>query len=327
MNISPLTNISSPVSTEQKTIFTDSNAARTVSKDLSSVSTTSPALKVTLSATDNSVAAANTKIPPLYSRPTISETNQNRLRTDEISEGDKTLSLVPNEEGGRVEGSDENSSEDSEEAFARGQGEQDVDARNNSSANNADDPEAKDKSDQRSDEKDPGSTRLTDEEQEIVTKLSARDKEVRAHEQAHKAVGGQYTGAISYDFQSGPDGKRYAVGGEVPIDVSEIPDNPQATISKMQTVKAAALAPAEPSTADRAVAATATRILAEAQADLAEDQREELELAREKSAERREEEPSVDEQANKAAVESFQEIASLDPVDESVVRQGYSIRL
>ncbi|WP_304439581.1 putative metalloprotease CJM1_0395 family protein, partial [Oleiphilus sp. HI0123] len=83
--------------------------------------------------------------------------------------------------------------------------------------------------------------------EEQIAELRARDQEVRAHEQAHKAVGGQYAGAASFTYQSGPDGNRYAVGGEVSIDISPIPNDPQATISKMNTVKAAANAPAEPS--------------------------------------------------------------------------------
>lgn len=109
---------------------------------------------------------------------------------------------------------------------------------------------------------------LTDAEQKQVNKLAARDREVRAHEQAHKAVGGQYTGAISYDYQRGPDGKQYAVGGEVPIDASEIPGDPEATIEKMRIVKAAALAPAEPSGQDRKVAAMADAKSAQARAEL-----------------------------------------------------------
>lgn len=111
---------------------------------------------------------------------------------------------------------------------------------------------------------------------EIVQKLQARDREVRQHESQHKSVGGQYAGSISYQYQSGPNGQQYAVGGEVDISVSEVPGNPQATINKMQTVRAAALAPAEPSSQDRAVAAAATRIILSAQQSLAqsrEDQR------------------------------------------------------
>lgn len=108
---------------------------------------------------------------------------------------------------------------------------------------------------------------LSEEEQLVVDELRARDAEVRRHEQAHKAVAGQYAGAISYSYQQGPDGKRYAIGGQVPIDTSAIPGDPDATISKMQIVIRAALAPAEPSSADRAIAQAAQAQLAQAQAE------------------------------------------------------------
>lgn len=103
---------------------------------------------------------------------------------------------------------------------------------------------------------------------EQIKELKARDTEVRIHEQAHASVGGQYAGSPSYEYQRGPDGTNYAVGGEVQIDVAKIEGDPQATIEKMQTVRAAALAPAEPSGADRAIAADATQKLAAAQAEL-----------------------------------------------------------
>jgi hypothetical protein len=117
---------------------------------------------------------------------------------------------------------------------------------------------------------------LTEEEQQIVADLQARDREVRAHEQAHISAGGQYiTGGATYDYERGPDDKRYAVGGEVGIDSSPIRDNPEATIAKMQVVRAAALAPAEPSGQDRAVAAAASRNEAQASAELREKRMEE----------------------------------------------------
>lgn len=113
-----------------------------------------------------------------------------------------------------------------------------------------------------------GPDNLSEGDRKLVDKLQARDREVRAHEQAHKNVGGQYAGAISYEYQKGPDGKQYAVGGEVPIDASEIPGDPEATIEKMRIVKAAALAPAEPSAQDRKVAALADAQMMKAQAEL-----------------------------------------------------------
>lgn len=102
-----------------------------------------------------------------------------------------------------------------------------------------------------------GTGGLTDAEAAEVTALSARDEEVRAHEEAHARVGGQYAGSPSYSYTTGPDGRPYAVAGEVPIDVSPVPEDPAATVAKMEVVKAAALAPAEPSAADRQIAALA----------------------------------------------------------------------
>ncbi len=107
------------------------------------------------------------------------------------------------------------------------------------------------------------------EEEEKLAKLKTRDQEVRTHEQAHKAAGGQYAGGASYSYQTGPDGRQYAVGGEVSIDLSPVPDDPQATIAKMQQIRRAALAPAQPSSQDQQVAAQAGRIEAKARAELA----------------------------------------------------------
>jgi SprA family protein len=111
-------------------------------------------------------------------------------------------------------------------------------------------------------------TELSEGDRKQVDALKARDREVRAHERAHQAAGGSHAGAASYTFQKGPDGRAYAVGGEVPIDASEVKGDPQATIEKMQQVKAAALAPAEPSGQDRKVAALADARIAQARAEL-----------------------------------------------------------
>ena len=117
---------------------------------------------------------------------------------------------------------------------------------------------------------------LTAEEEAQVEDLRARDAEVRAHEQAHQMVGGRHAGAISYDTVRGPDGNTYAIGGEVPIDVSP-GRSPEETIAKMEVVKAAALAPAEPSPQDRRVAAVADARRLDAMADKREQDRAESE--------------------------------------------------
>lgn len=104
-----------------------------------------------------------------------------------------------------------------------------------------------------------GPGELTPEEEEEVLRLKKRDAEVRAHENAHKAAAGRYArGGPTYEFERGPDGRRYAVGGEVQIDTAPVPNDPDATIQKMQTVRRAALAPAEPSPQDRRVASEAS---------------------------------------------------------------------
>lgn len=114
---------------------------------------------------------------------------------------------------------------------------------------------------------------LTPQEQKQVAQLQSRDREVRAHEAAHVAAGGGYVrGGANFSYQVGPDGKRYAVGGEVSIDTSPVRDNPAATIAKMQTVRRAALAPADPSAQDRAVAAAASASEAQARQELRDKQ-------------------------------------------------------
>jgi len=116
-------------------------------------------------------------------------------------------------------------------------------------------------------------------EREQVQALKARDLEVRRHEQAHAAAGGVYAGAPTYEFTTGPDGARYATGGEVSIDTSPVPGDPQATLEKAQTVRRAALAPAEPSEQDRRVAAEASQMAAQARVELLQLQRSEEEDA------------------------------------------------
>lgn len=112
------------------------------------------------------------------------------------------------------------------------------------------------------------SEELTDDEEQQVDDLQKTDREVRQHEQAHTMAGGGYAGAPSYTMEEGPDGNQYAVEGEVKIDTSPVNDNPEATIQKMEIVKKAALAPMEPSAADKQVAMTAEKVKTEAKQEL-----------------------------------------------------------
>ncbi|MCV0426540.1 MAG: hypothetical protein K5905_13810 [Roseibium sp.] len=124
-------------------------------------------------------------------------------------------------------------------------------------------------------EEDADGDGLNEAEEKQVKELAKRDREVRAHEQAHARVGGPYAGAPSYTFQQGPDGKRYAVGGEVKIDTAK-ERTPEQTIRKMQIVIRAATAPAEPSSQDMKVAQQARSQMTEAQAELRKQKSEEL---------------------------------------------------
>jgi len=115
---------------------------------------------------------------------------------------------------------------------------------------------------------------LSEEEKKEVEKLKNLDREVKAHEQAHMAAGaGVVRGGPHYEYQKGPDGQSYAVGGEVSIDTSE-GKTPIDTLMKMERVRAAAMAPANPSGQDLSVAATASSKAAEARVEMSEEKRE-----------------------------------------------------
>ncbi len=117
---------------------------------------------------------------------------------------------------------------------------------------------------------------LSDKEKKEVEKLREIDRKVRVHEMAHLIAGGSYVrGGPYYKYVTGPDGRRYAVAGEVKIDTSEEKD-PEKTIQKMETVKRAALAPADPSPTDRRVAAEAAAKEARARAKLMEEKMKEM---------------------------------------------------
>lgn len=101
-----------------------------------------------------------------------------------------------------------------------------------------------------------------------IAQLKQREQEVIAHEAAHKAVGGQYAGAASYTYTTGPDGKKYIDGGEVSIHTPAT-NNPEEALKIAETVRRAALAPANPSSQDLSVAASAAQEAAVARAEIA----------------------------------------------------------
>lgn len=120
---------------------------------------------------------------------------------------------------------------------------------------------------------------LTQQEKQEVAELKTTDAEVKAHENAHKAAAaGLRTSAPNYEYETGPDGKKYAVAGDVNISYQTSSD-PEVNLKNAQQLKAAALAPAEPSSQDRKVAMKAEREIAKARQEIHEE-----ELKKEKEA-------------------------------------------
>jgi len=116
---------------------------------------------------------------------------------------------------------------------------------------------------------------LTDDELRQIEQLASRDREVRAHEQAHlSAAGNRATSGASFTYTDGPDGQRYATGGEVSINTSPVHGDPEATLRAAELIQRAALAPASPSAQDRQVAAAANAMAQVATVELSQQQAE-----------------------------------------------------
>lgn len=110
---------------------------------------------------------------------------------------------------------------------------------------------------------------LTQQDQQKVQQLKNRDLEVKAHEQAHlSAAGSIAVGGARFTYTTGPNGVRYATGGEVSIDTSPVKGDPAATLKKADAIRRAALAPARPSAQDQQVASNANSMSEKARVDL-----------------------------------------------------------
>ncbi|MDR1889712.1 MAG: hypothetical protein LBQ81_10100 [Zoogloeaceae bacterium] len=120
----------------------------------------------------------------------------------------------------------------------------------------------------------PNGEPLTESDQAQIRELESIDRKVRQHEQAHMAAGGALvTSSASYSYTEGPDGKRYATGGEVGIDTSP-GRTPEETLTRARQIRSAALAPADPSPQDRSVAAAASQMEMQALQEIAQQQQE-----------------------------------------------------
>ena len=112
------------------------------------------------------------------------------------------------------------------------------------------------------------------EEQKEVKELGRIDRPVRSRELTHRAVAGSYArGNVSFEYVTGPDGKKYAVEGHINIDASPIPNNQEATIRKARVIRSVELAPTNTSPQDRSVSAEIAKIERKARMELKTEQR------------------------------------------------------
>lgn len=82
---------------------------------------------------------------------------------------------------------------------------------------------------------------------------------------------GLHTSGPNYEYETGPDGRKYAVAGDVNVSYSHSSD-PEVNLRNAQQLKASALAPADPSSQDRKVAAQAEMEIAQARQEILEEQ-------------------------------------------------------
>lgn len=102
---------------------------------------------------------------------------------------------------------------------------------------------------------------MTLEQANELKRIQGKAEKVVSHEDAHAMVGGTLMlGGPTYQYELGPDGEVYESSGQSRIDMSPLVGNPQGTVFKMQHVKRAAMAPLNPSGADRVVASQADQI-------------------------------------------------------------------
>jgi hypothetical protein len=101
--------------------------------------------------------------------------------------------------------------------------------------------------------------------EEDIAKLERTEREVIAHENAHKSAAGRFGGPVHYTYTTGPDGKRYITGGDVSVHTPATND-PEEALRNASQVMRAALAPGDPSGQDIAVASSAAAMAASARA-------------------------------------------------------------
>jgi hypothetical protein len=103
----------------------------------------------------------------------------------------------------------------------------------------------------------------------VEAELRTIDVRVKAHERIHAGTAGRYAdSAPHYVYAAGPDGRLYAVGGSLKVDLRLVPGDPVETLRKAHAIMRAAIGPGDPSAADLRIAAAAYRLAAGARRDM-----------------------------------------------------------
>jgi hypothetical protein len=104
-----------------------------------------------------------------------------------------------------------------------------------------------------------GRQRFTAVQQAEIAELAKRDREVRLHEAQHLAAAGSMASGVQYTYETGPDSKLYAIGGQVQISITP-GATPVERLARARQLHLAAEALADPSGQDVVVAAQASQM-------------------------------------------------------------------
>ena len=85
------------------------------------------------------------------------------------------------------------------------------------------------------------SRELSEAELRELSRLQRRDDQMRLHEQVHVAKSADGALRRSFTYVRGADNKTYAVSNSLKADFTPVPNDPEATVDKMKSIKRAAL--------------------------------------------------------------------------------------
>ncbi len=104
---------------------------------------------------------------------------------------------------------------------------------------------------------------LSIEDRAILADLERRDHEVRTKDMAYMAAAGGLAGSFAIQYETGPDGRRYAVAADVNLDTSAAA-TPEQTVTKARALRTAAMS----ASGDASAASRANTMEAQARAEM-----------------------------------------------------------